>query len=101
MQHRPTTCGRRAVTPKKAADACLFCFTAGVPGFTFIAEFGCSRFSPVLGAMRPDCLFNAMGIVMKKLVLAAAVLAMTAGSTLAADMAVKAKVPPPAPFDPW
>src|SRR2546430_2374234 len=32
-----------------------------------------------------------MGIVMKKLVLAAAVLAMTAGSTLAADMAVKAK----------
>jgi Bacterial protein of unknown function (Gcw_chp) len=42
-----------------------------------------------------------MGIVMKKLVLAAAVLAMTAGSTLAADMAVKAKAPPPAPFDPW
>jgi len=51
--------------------------------------------------MRPDCFFNAMGIVMKKLVLAAAVLAMTAGSTLAADMAVKAKAPPPAPFDPW
>jgi Bacterial protein of unknown function (Gcw_chp) len=42
-----------------------------------------------------------MGIVMKKLVLAAAVLAMTAGSTLAADMVVKAKAPPPAPFDPW
>jgi hypothetical protein len=43
-----------------------------------------------------------MGIVMKKLVLAAAVLAMTAGSTLAADMAVKAKAPPPpAPFEPW
>src|SRR5882757_3469595 len=43
-----------------------------------------------------------MGIVMKKLVLAAAVLAMTAGSTFAADMAVKAvKAPPPAPFDPW
>src|SRR5258706_12418574 len=42
-----------------------------------------------------------MGMVMKKLVLAAAVLAMTAGSTLAADMAVKAKAPPPAPFDPW
>src|SRR3979411_201931 len=42
-----------------------------------------------------------MGIVMKKLVLSAAALAMTAGSTLAADMAVKAKVPPPAPFDPW
>src|SRR6202045_3606675 len=43
-----------------------------------------------------------MGIVMKKLVLAAAVLAMTAGSVLAADMPVKAlKAPPPAPFDPW
>src|SRR5262252_959833 len=42
-----------------------------------------------------------MGIVMKKLVLAAAVLAVTAGSAMAADMAVKAKAPPPAPFDPW
>jgi uncharacterized protein Gcw-chp len=42
-----------------------------------------------------------MGIVMKKLVLAAAVLAVTAGSALAADMPVKAKAPPPAPFDPW
>src|ERR1700731_3219304 len=43
-----------------------------------------------------------MGIVMKKLVLAAAVLAMTAGSVFAADMPVKAvKAPPPAPFDPW
>jgi hypothetical protein len=52
--------------------------------------------------MRPDCFYNEMGIVMKKLVLAAAVLAMTAGSTLAADMAVKAKAPPPpAPFEPW
>src|SRR3979409_1922363 len=43
-----------------------------------------------------------MGIVMKKMVLVAAVLAMTAGSTFAAYMAVKAvKAPPPAPFDPW
>ena len=38
---------------------------------------------------------------MKKLVLAAALLAVTASSALAADMAVKAKAPPPAPFDPW
>jgi uncharacterized protein (TIGR02001 family) len=39
---------------------------------------------------------------MKKLVLAAAVLAMTAGSTFAADMPVKAvKAPPPPPFEPW
>jgi Bacterial protein of unknown function (Gcw_chp) len=43
-----------------------------------------------------------MGIVMKKLVLTAAVLAMTAGSAFAADMPVKAvKAPPPAAFDPW
>src|SRR3984885_1061862 len=43
-----------------------------------------------------------MGITMKKLVLAAAVLAMTAGAAFAADMPVKAvKIPPPAPFDPW
>src|ERR1700726_201919 len=43
-----------------------------------------------------------MGITMKKLVLTAAVLAMTAGSAFAADMPVKAvKAPPPAPFDPW
>src|SRR5579862_5010485 len=49
-----------------------------------------------------------MGIVMKKMVWAAALLAMTAGvattvgSAFAADMPVKAvKAPPPAPFDPW
>ena len=39
---------------------------------------------------------------MKKMVLVAAMLAMTAGSSLAADMAVKAvKAPPPPPFEPW
>ena len=43
-----------------------------------------------------------MGIVMKKMVLVAATLAMTAGSSLAADMAVKAVRPPPPPaFEPW
>src|SRR5260370_7655797 len=43
-----------------------------------------------------------MGTVMKKLVLAAAVLAMAAGSVFAADMPVKAvKAPPPPPFEPW
>src|SRR6202165_2357826 len=43
-----------------------------------------------------------MGIVMKKLDLAAAVLAMTEGSVFAADMPVRAfKAPPPAPFEPW
>src|ERR1700710_1246995 len=39
---------------------------------------------------------------MKKMVLAAAMLAVTAGSAFAADMPLKAvKAPPPAPFDPW
>src|ERR1700722_15032402 len=43
-----------------------------------------------------------MGIVMKKMVLAAAVLAVTVGSAFAADMPLKAvKAPPPAAFDPW
>src|SRR5437899_3589635 len=44
-----------------------------------------------------------MGTVMKKLVLAAAVLAMAAGSAFAADMPVKAvkAPPPPPPFEPW
>jgi uncharacterized protein (TIGR02001 family) len=43
-----------------------------------------------------------MGIVMKKMVLAAAMLAVTAGSAFAADMPLKAvKAPPPAAFDPW
>jgi uncharacterized protein (TIGR02001 family) len=42
-----------------------------------------------------------MGIVMKKMVLVAALLAMT-GSAFAADLPLKAvKAPPPAPFDPW
>jgi hypothetical protein len=43
-----------------------------------------------------------MGIAMKKLVLVAATLAMTAGAAFAADMPLKAvKAPPPAAFDPW
>jgi uncharacterized protein (TIGR02001 family) len=43
-----------------------------------------------------------MGIVMKKMVLVAAVLAMTAGPTFAADLPVKAmRAPPPPPFEPW
>src|SRR3982074_2919357 len=43
-----------------------------------------------------------MGTVMRKLVLAAAALSMTAGSTFAADMPVKAvKAPPPPAFEPW
>src|ERR1700674_421060 len=42
-----------------------------------------------------------MGIVMKKMVFVAALLAMT-GSPFAADLPLKAvKAPPPAPFDPW
>src|ERR1700686_3446606 len=43
-----------------------------------------------------------MGIVMKKMVLVAGTLGMTAGSAMAADMSVKAaKAPPPPPFEPW
>jgi hypothetical protein len=43
-----------------------------------------------------------MGILMKKMILVATALAMTASSAFAADMAAKAyKVPPPVAFDPW
>ena len=43
-----------------------------------------------------------MGIVMKKIVLAAATVAMTTGSAFAADMAVKYKAPPPVVVvSPW
>jgi uncharacterized protein (TIGR02001 family) len=42
-----------------------------------------------------------MGIVMKKLVLGAAMLAVTAGSVFAADLPVKAPAMAPAAFDPW
>src|SRR6202048_781776 len=64
---------------------------------------GCSRLSLAPGGAGIGLIFqNVMGIVMKKMVLVAAVLAMTAGSALAADMPVKAvKAPPPAPFEPW
>jgi hypothetical protein len=30
MQHPLTTFGESAITPKKSADACLFCFTSRV-----------------------------------------------------------------------
>jgi uncharacterized protein (TIGR02001 family) len=42
-----------------------------------------------------------MGIDMKKVILLATALAMISGSALAADLPVKAKVPAPAPFEPW
>jgi hypothetical protein len=42
-----------------------------------------------------------MGIVMKRLVLAATALAMISASAFAADMPVKATAPPPAPVSPW
>jgi hypothetical protein len=54
-----------------------------------------------MGLREPGC-FNVMGIVMKKLVLAAALVAMTAGSSFAADMPLKAPAAvAPAPFNPW
>jgi uncharacterized protein (TIGR02001 family) len=56
---------------------------------------------PVLGAPESDWVLK-VGIVMKKLVLAAALIAATAGSAFAADLPLKAvKAPPPAAFDPW
>src|ERR1700744_3828897 len=57
----------------------------------------------VPGASRNRLVFwKVMGIVMKKVVLAATALAMISGSAFAADMPVKAKaLPPPPAVSPW
>src|SRR5581483_7295290 len=67
-----------------------------------------SRLQPVNKPVRPGGIrkltgfWKVMGIVMKKIVLAATALAMISGSALAADMPVKAKAPPPPPVvSPW
>jgi uncharacterized protein (TIGR02001 family) len=73
-----------------------------VPDCLCVQEFGCSRLSLSPQGVGNRAVFKAMGIVMKKLVLAAAVVAMTAGSSFAADMPLKAPpAPAPAPFNPW
>src|ERR1700722_16001828 len=73
-----------------------------VPDCHLVQEFGRSRLSLSPRGVGNWAVFKVMGIVMKKLVLAAAVLAMTAGSSFAADMPLKAPAAPaPAPFDPW
>jgi hypothetical protein len=45
MQHPPTTCGEKARTPKKSADARFFSFTGRGARFRLVPEFGCSRFT--------------------------------------------------------
>jgi hypothetical protein len=57
MQHPPTTFHGRAITPKKSAHACLFCFTQSVEHSRLqssydcnqATEFRCSRLSFVPG----------------------------------------------------
>lgn len=73
----------------------------GVPDYGRLKELGCSRLLLALGGRRNWAVFEAMGIVMKKVVLLATALAMVSGSAFAADLPVKAKAPPPAAFDPW
>lgn len=60
-----------------------------------IADLG----APVLGQRGPTV--QKMGIVMKKIILAAAAVAMATGSASAADMYVKAKAAPPVVVSPW
>ncbi|MDU1693524.1 MAG: hypothetical protein E6848_28470, partial [Bradyrhizobium sp.] len=103
MQQARTTCRRIVKSPKKAADAALFCFTCGGT----LAQIASDRRSrPCLrpGGPNVGLMFEiwVMGIFMKKLALLATALAMMSGSASAADMAVKALKAPPAPaFDPW
>src|SRR6266403_3847246 len=106
MQHTPTTFHGIAKSPKKSADACLFCFTPVIARSKLnpeLTKFGCSQLSLALGGPDPGLIFErVMGTVMKKIVLLATALAMISGSALAADMPVKAvKAPPPPAFEPW
>src|SRR5450631_4308095 len=73
-----------------------------VPDCLCVQELGRSPLSLSPWGVGNWAVFKVMGIVMKKLVLAATVLAMTAGSSFAADMPLKAPpAPAPAPFNPW
>jgi hypothetical protein len=90
------------ITPKQRHLLVFFASPIGrrVPDCGEVKEFGRSRCCLSLGA--GIGLINVMGIVMKKMVLVAATLAMTAGSAFAADMPVKAvRAPLPPPFEPW
>jgi hypothetical protein len=95
-----------AITPKTYADDHFFCLSQPATQTRLPLGFmnWSSRLPPCLsfGGAKSGLTFeNALGVLMKKMVLVAAVLAMT-GSAFAADMPLKAvKVPPPAPFDPW
>ena len=63
MQHPPTTCFEMARTPKKAAHACLFCFTTVTRGTRLpqVNSFGCSRLSLALGGRRNRAVFEGDG----------------------------------------
>src|ERR1700749_1391079 len=70
-----------------------------VPDCRQVNDFRCRRGVPRGSRGRTD--LETGGGFMKRIVLVAAVLAMT-GSAFAADMPLKAvKAPAPAPFDPW
>jgi hypothetical protein len=105
MQHTLTTFCLMAITPKKAANACHFCFHWTGGAFQIanrLRNLVAVSYRLSLGGRRNGTVFKAMGTDMKKMVLAAAVLAMTAGSAFSADLYTKAvKAPPPAAFDPW
>src|SRR5260221_8866364 len=72
------------------------------PNYRRVRKFGFSQLSHAPGGAGMGLVRgNVMGIDMKKMVLVAAMLAVT-GSAFAADMPMKVlKAPPPAPFDPW
>jgi uncharacterized protein (TIGR02001 family) len=73
------------------------------PDCQHVKKCVCSRYRLTLGGAEIGLIFQSVGIVMKKIVLVAAVLAMAAGgSAHAADLPLKApKMAAPAPFDPW
>ena len=104
-QHRLTTFRGIVRTPKKSADALVFCFSLYAPPskLAAVTKFAIRSGGPGGLPELDRGLELVMGIEMKKVALLATALAMVAtGSAFAADMHVKAlKAPPPPAFDPW
>ena len=105
MQHPPTTCFEKARTPKKAAHACLFCFTTVTRGTRLpqVNSFGCSRLSLALGGRRNRAVFEGDGDPYEEsgFVSNGAGNGIGFGSRCGYAGEGRQGPPPPVAFDPW
>ncbi len=105
-QHSTTTLRGKLQTPKKAANARLFCFTIppdfreGDDGNIFQQSLSSLPFVALGNEAEVSTM---MGIVMKKLGLSVALLALGVGAASAADLPAKVytKAPAPVVVSPW